>query len=64
MRNPKLASLIVFCFCMSILSCGQGDDRKSIMEAASRGDADAQYELGLMYLYGKGVPQDYAEAMK
>ena len=31
---------------------------------ADQGDATAQYNLGLMYFNGQGVPQDYAEAMK
>jgi TPR repeat protein len=32
--------------------------------AAARGDALAQYNLGVMYDKGKGAPQDYAEALK
>ena len=32
--------------------------------AAERGDRDAQAALGGAYLYGKGVPQDDAEALK
>ena len=31
---------------------------------AEAGDVAAQYNLGLMYYYGQGVPQDYAEAVK
>jgi len=31
---------------------------------ADRGDADAQYNLGVMYNNGDGVRQDYAEALK
>ena len=33
-------------------------------KAAVQGYADAQYNLGDMYYLGRGVPQDYAEAMK
>jgi len=33
-------------------------------EAASRGHADAEYGLGLLFLAGKGVVQDQEEAMK
>ena len=29
-------------------------------KAAEQGDADAQYNLGVMYAKGQGVPQDYA----
>jgi TPR repeat protein len=31
---------------------------------ANQGDASAQYNLGLMYAKGDGVPQNYAEALK
>jgi TPR repeat protein len=31
---------------------------------AGQGNAKAQYNLGVMYANGQGVPQDYAEAMK
>ncbi len=31
---------------------------------AEQGNADAQYNLGLMYYRGQGVPQGYAEAVK
>jgi TPR repeat protein len=31
---------------------------------AEQGDAEAQYELGLIYLNGDDVPQDYAEALR
>ena len=32
--------------------------------AAEQGDADAQYNLGVMYDKGRGVPQDYKTAVK
>ena len=32
--------------------------------AAGQGDAGAQHDLGVMYAYGGGVPQDYAEAVR
>ena len=32
--------------------------------AAAQGDADAQYNLGYAYVNGRGVPQDFTEAMK
>lgn len=31
---------------------------------AEQGDANAQYNLGYMYDYGKGVPKDFVEAVK
>ena len=42
-----------------------GDYQTSLAEwrpQAEAGDTDAQYNLGLMYYEGEGVPQDYAEA--
>ena len=33
-------------------------------QAAEQGNAKAQYELGVFYADGEGVPQDYAEAAK
>ncbi len=31
---------------------------------AEQGDANAQYNLGLMNYHGQGVPEDHAEAMR
>ena len=31
---------------------------------ADQGDVDAQFNLGVMYDNGEGVPQDYAEAVR
>jgi len=31
---------------------------------AEQGDAEAQYNLGVRYDTGEGVPQDYAEAQR
>ena len=37
---------------------------KLFLPFAEQGDADAQYNLGLSYYTGQGVPQDYKEAVK
>lgn len=37
---------------------------KLFRKAANQGYAGAQYNLGLMYTYGKGIKQNYAEAKK
>jgi TPR repeat protein len=45
----------------------QGDYAKALKEwqpLAEQGDAVAQFNLGLMYANGQGVPQDYKEALK
>ena len=36
----------------------------SLQKKAEQGDSNAQYDLGLAYAGGKGVPQDYKEAVK
>jgi TPR repeat protein len=33
-------------------------------KAAEQGDAEAQYNVGLMYHTGEGIPQNYTEAVK
>jgi TPR repeat protein len=35
---------------------------KREQEAAARGEADAQFNLGIIYYKGQGVPQNFAEA--
>ncbi len=49
----------------------EADDRgdyatilKKVRPLAEQGDADAQFVLGTMYLRGRGVPQDYNEAVR
>ena len=37
---------------------------EKIKPLAERGDAIAQYNLGVMYAEGQGVPQDYKESFK
>jgi TPR repeat protein len=37
------------------------EEVKQYQQGADRGDANAEYELGLMYFWGRGVPQDYAQ---
>ena len=42
----------------------QGNSQsKEFKSLAEQGNATAQYELGVMYHNGRGVPQDYAEAV-
>jgi len=41
-----------------------GDDIDRCMHLAETGTVDAQFNLGLMYSTGQGVPQDYVLAHK
>ena len=38
------------------------DEARVAQQGADQGDADSQYNLGQMYLSGRGVPQNYATA--
>ena len=40
------------------------EDATDIRKLAEQGDANAQYDLGIMYDIGRGVPQDYKEAAR
>ena len=73
MRSLWTAAGYVACVA---LMCGAGfgwhtykvkSDQRRLAEAtrmrAERGDASAERDLGVMYYYGKGVPQSYTEAM-
>ena len=45
---------------------GSGDvaaELKQLDSLVAKGDADAEYRLGLMYSHGKGVPKDVAKAL-
>ena len=54
--------------------CGQDDNQPTsegttktqadLIKAAEQGDAVAQFNLGVMYYGGEGVPQDYEEALR
>ena len=62
-----LAKLLTVFFLMgfsSIYAVPQVDAEsiETTIQKAEQGDADAQFNLGLMYGNGKGVPQDYKQA--
>lgn len=51
----------------AVAAYGRGDYAEAFAGfriLADQGDASAQYNLGVMYAKGEGVPQDYAEAAK
>ena len=64
-HHSRVISIIGFCFfvfCSSI--SGQQDFVDSVRAQAERGDAVAQYNLGVMYAEGRGVPLDDTEAVR
>ena len=51
----------------AVTAYGRGDYATALQllrPLANQGDASAQYNLGVLYQQGQGVPQDYAEAVK
>lgn len=59
MKRIVLAAVLMFGVATSAWA-GLDEDKA----AAIRGDASAQFRLGVMYGKGEGVPLDYAEALK
>ena len=64
-----MKSLVAVLLLSATLGCGEGgqvqpDSLDALRESAEQGDADAQFVLGGMYEEGRGVPQDYAEAVR
>ena len=71
-RAPVLnAAILVLVFAAAAAAQSGGGDQSApstesdqLRLAAEQGDADAQFNLGVMYADGEGVPQDYQEAVK
>jgi TPR repeat protein len=57
----RLTLIAALCFLTSWAIASEFEDKKALAE---QGDARAQYETGVAYVFGQGVPQDYAEAVK
>jgi len=61
-------ALLAFSLCLSSVGADKDKplpkDFKSLKALAEKGDAIAQYNLGVMYDEGKGVEKDEKEAVK
>jgi len=57
---------LVACVLVAIvgISCTSEEETKPLIAKAEQGHVEAQYNLGLRYNNGQGVPQDYKEASK
>jgi TPR repeat protein len=76
MRKHVLLLLVTLCwpwlaysadFDAGVAAYNKGDYATAMREwrpLAEAGDASAQYNLGVMYANGEGVPEDDAEAVK
>ena len=62
-RVPVLnAAILVLVFAAAVAA--QSTEIEQLRLAAEQGNAAAQYNLGVMYNNGRGVPQDYVQAHK
>ena len=61
-----LPVLLIAFVALAAFQPGFADDQdiEQLRKAAEQGDAAAQYNLGVMYKKGAGVPENYAEALK
>ena len=58
----RIVLIALICLLNSVsVAADEFSDTKAL---ADQGDAQAQFNLALMYYEGEGVPQDYAEAIK
>ena len=61
----RIVSSAVTCgLLVSLCTCSPAQDVEALRLAAEQGDAEAQANLGVMYMFGRGVPQDDAEAVR
>ncbi|NLK41150.1 MAG: sel1 repeat family protein, partial [Planctomycetes bacterium] len=59
------AVLVISVMTAPLMSAGDPNDwYQETLKKAEQGHAAAQYNLGVMYANGQGVPQDYKEAVK
>ena len=64
-RVMRIASTVA---ALSLAACGQEPiseqpSSAELVRSAEQGDVTAQFDLGLMYATGEGVPQDSVEAV-
>ena len=58
----KITLFALFAGLLMLGGCAEESELESTRMSAEQGDAIAQYNLGVMYDNGTGVPQDYKEA--
>ena len=72
MRHTLFVKSLNIAICLALVAllgsvlagCGIRDTVQDLTPLAEQGDADAQYNLGEMYYFGTGVPQDYQTALE
>ena len=63
-RLIRIATAVLVAGSLAVMGLSAQDNLDAVRQAADQGDAEAQYNLGLMYDNGEGVLQDDAEAVK
>ena len=59
-----LNTILLFLLVIGFSGGVSGQDFEETKRLAEQGDASAQYNLGVMYSFGRGVPENYAEAVR
>ena len=63
MKKALCLLTVITCMCFALACFAFSDDEiMNIETKAIQGDAEAQFDLGLLYEYGRGVKQDYRKA--
>ena len=63
-RLIRIATAVIVAGGLAVMVLSAQDDLDTVRQAADQGDAEAQYNLGVIYNNGEGVPEDDAEAVK
>jgi TPR repeat protein len=59
-----LSIVLLLAFGVCVCWSNTPEEIAQLKEAAEQGDVEAQFNLGFAYAYGRGVPEDDAEAVK
>ena len=63
-KDPAAETTLASCYDLGMHVKPDGKESiRLLTEAANQGYAPAEYELGRIYLYGRGIPIDYAQAL-
>ena len=63
-RPPFLAAILLASILVGVANAEDAPSADDVLSAVAQGDADAQWQLGDAYHYGRGVTQDDAEALR
>ena len=63
-RPIRIATAVIVAGGLAVMVLSAQDNLDAARQAADQGDADAQYNLGLIYAFGEGVPKGDAEAVR